>query len=578
MTTILGSVAINQITDTTDTTKALAVNFAGSATGTTSTLVLPNAGQTFTMPNASMTIVGENNAQTLTNKTINASLNSISNISNANIDPAAAIDGSKISGDISGNAGNVTGMVLVANGGTGATSAASARTNLSAAQSGTNADITSLTQTTVVALKGGSNAVSMQADPATTVWTMQLPAGAGSSGQFLRTNGAGVLAWAAAVGGGSFPAMGNVAIVDAVNGDNGTASVGGLPFLTITAALAAVSAGQLVYILPGTYVETITIPTDVSVRGMSLGEVIIQQTGVTSNTTMVTMGINSHFADVTLNLTSATAGLTLKGIEFPGTSADASKVRNCTIQITNTSTSTGTIYGIHASGTGGTSPGTIRTCLLQITSAVTTKVVGIYSDNASTLQIRDTIISVQRTSGAGLYYGLETSNASAVLICWHSTISGTSADITQTSGSIQLSNTTLQTNTANSLGFTSLDAGKFMVFSAVGASGSWTGTNGRFLRFGTASLNATNVGYVIPVKCILKAIYVQRGSPSGDMTFIVRINSVNTALSITLVGTATTGNLTNVSVPIAAGALLAVGLGQTVNNSGTDPRITIETY
>lgn len=204
MTTILGSVAINQITDITDTTKALAVNFAGVATGTTSTLVLPNAGQTFTMPNASMTVVGENNSQTLTNKTINASLNSISNISNANIDPAAAIDGSKISGDISGNAGNVTGTVLVANGGTGATSAASARTNLSAAQSGTNADITSLTQTTVIALKGGSNAVSMQADPATTVWTMQLPAGAGSSGQFLRTNGAGVLAWAAAGVAGHF--------------------------------------------------------------------------------------------------------------------------------------------------------------------------------------------------------------------------------------------------------------------------------------------------------------------------------------------------------------------------------------
>lgn len=135
MTTILGSVAISQITDVSNTTKALAVNFAGAATGTVSTITLPNAGQT------------------LTNKTINASLNSITNISNANIAPSAAIDGSKISG----NAANVTGVVALANGGTSATTAATARTALSAAQSGTNADITSLTQTTSIVLKGGSN-------------------------------------------------------------------------------------------------------------------------------------------------------------------------------------------------------------------------------------------------------------------------------------------------------------------------------------------------------------------------------------------------------------------------------------
>jgi hypothetical protein len=43
---------------------------------------------------------------------------------------AATIPGSDISGNISGNAANVTGTVAIANGGTGATSAAAARTNL----------------------------------------------------------------------------------------------------------------------------------------------------------------------------------------------------------------------------------------------------------------------------------------------------------------------------------------------------------------------------------------------------------------------------------------------------------------
>lgn len=42
----------------------------------------------------------------------------------------AGVSGSKVTGDISGNAGNVTGIVAIANGGTGATTAAQARINL----------------------------------------------------------------------------------------------------------------------------------------------------------------------------------------------------------------------------------------------------------------------------------------------------------------------------------------------------------------------------------------------------------------------------------------------------------------
>jgi len=575
MTTILGSVAISQITDVSDTTKALAVNFAGAATGTVSTIALPNAGQTFTLPNASTTLVGDTTSQTLTNKTIDASLNSITNITNANIDPSAAIDGSKISGNISGNAANVTGVVAVANGGTGATTAANARIALSAAQSGANADITSLTQTTVVALKGGSNAVSLQADPATTVWTMQLPAGAGTNGQYLHTNGAGVLSWVP-----PFPAMGNVAVVDQVNGNNSTASVGGLPFLTITAALAAATSGQQVYVLPGTYNESITIPSGVGVRGMSVKTVIIQQVAVTSNTTLVTMGTNARLEDVTLILTSSTGGLTLKGVEYPSTTAANAKIRNSIINISNTSVGVGTIYGVHSSGIG-VSPldqDCIRSSTISISAAVTTKVVGIYSDTANTFRFRDLNIAVQRTSGAGPYYGIETNNASANIICRHSSIFATSSDVSQTLGTIQLAKTTLQTNSANSLGFTSLDSCKLMVFSSIGNTGTWTGANGRFLRFGSGAVSTTEIRYNIPTDCIIKSIQVRRNNNTGNLTFTVRINGVDTSLTQTITAGNTTNSLTNASVSVASGSLLSIGLGQTANNSGQDASITLELY
>ena len=61
---------------------------------------------------------------------------------------SATIPAADISGNITGNAANVTGTVAVANGGTGGTTAATARTNLGAAASGANADITSLTNLT----------------------------------------------------------------------------------------------------------------------------------------------------------------------------------------------------------------------------------------------------------------------------------------------------------------------------------------------------------------------------------------------------------------------------------------------
>jgi hypothetical protein len=73
--------------DNADTTKKLQFQLSGITTSTTRTL---------TIPNANTTIVGTGTSQTLTNKTIDADNNTITNIDNNEIKAGAAIDATKI--------------------------------------------------------------------------------------------------------------------------------------------------------------------------------------------------------------------------------------------------------------------------------------------------------------------------------------------------------------------------------------------------------------------------------------------------------------------------------------------------
>ena len=83
------------------------------------------------------------------------------NANNVNITGGTIGSGVTFNGNITGTAANVTGTVAVANGGTGATTAANARTNLSAAASGANTDITSLEQDVAVVATGTIGATSI---------------------------------------------------------------------------------------------------------------------------------------------------------------------------------------------------------------------------------------------------------------------------------------------------------------------------------------------------------------------------------------------------------------------------------
>lgn len=152
---------------------------------------------------------------------------------------------------------------------------------------------------------------------------------------------------------------GNVVWVDKINGNDGTGVRGQLdkPFLTIQAGIDAAVAGDVVYVLPGTYIEQIVCKDDVSVLGIDRRQCILEYSGA-SSVTVITMAQRILVTNFDLKL-NPTGGTTI-GILFPGvTNANSAIIRvNVNVNVT------GNVIGTQITGTGVVNPGrgTIRQC------------------------------------------------------------------------------------------------------------------------------------------------------------------------------------------------------------------------
>ena len=230
-------------------------------------------------------------------------------------------------------------------------------------------------------------------------------------------------------------------MVDAVNGNDSTGIVGGKPFLTVSAAIAAVTSGQHIWVLPGVYnlSSGITIPSGISLRGSSVQNCVLQMLNVTANTTLVTMGVNSRLEEITLTLTS-TGHYTLTAIQFGGTTTTDAKMRSCVITIDNSSASSSgssTVTGIVCNGTGSLGPGSfafnsLKSSTVNVYSNGGGNKRGLLINNTNIVTTRDMNFYVAQptsTSSTGSYVGIE------------------SADPNNT-GAIQLRTTTVGTVTA----------------------------------------------------------------------------------------------------------------------------------
>jgi hypothetical protein len=377
----------------------------------------------------------------------------------------------------------------------------------------------------------------------------------------------------------------NTAIV-AKSGNNTTASIGGGAFQTINEAISAINTagatGVTILVYPGIYYETIVMPPYTTLVGISLETVIITRQGVTSNTTLVTMGENTSISDVSLVLTSS-SHVNLTGVSFPGTTSQTSMLRTVALRVDNsTASTTGTsnIYGVHSYGTapdiGGLS--LWATFVTVRSRGLGTKRGILVNTSAHVFHVRNSNVVVYNLGGSGSYIGCEVNVIGSTLSLIATSISGTTADVSQTAGTLMLGDTLLQNANANGLGFSSIIQSNSFVWADPG--GLPTSAT-RYYRPGTSSVTSTEVFVRISQNSTLKSLNIRALTGPGvgkTDTWTIRKNGVDTSLTVTLSDTQTTNINNNVSVRFLSGDSLSLKIITSSGTSTTDSVIQVDIF
>jgi hypothetical protein len=272
--------------------------------------------------------------------------------------------------------------------------------------------------------------------------------------------------------------------VDAVYGDDITAAASRytLPFLTINAALALATTGQIVFLRPGAYQGPITIPTGVAIRGASTQVVSINALSVVAATTLVTMGTQTRLEDVTLNISSA-SDVNLTAVDFPTGTPQTAKLRTMVVNVTSTATGAPTVLGIRSAGTSSnvvSSANAMRGCTINIYPSGTGINRCIYIPAGNRFAVRDINIYI---NGAGANnIGVETTHADTIAELKTSTVSSVTTNVDQTQhhdilrtlGLIVLTSTDLFDNDAGGRSFTTTSEPSNIFFGIIGDLGNNT--------------------------------------------------------------------------------------------------------
>ena len=379
------------------------------------------------------------------------------------------------------------------------------------------------------------------------------------------------------------PQMGNVCLVDAVNGSDFTGVRGGLPFLTPAAALAAAASGDVVWILPGVYTLSsgLTVPSGVGVSGLNHGKVILQMLSVSVDTTLFTMGESSIVENITLKLTSA-GHHALTGVLFPGTTAATSSIEGVDVIVDNSGASDGgtsNVYGVHSTGNGSDSMvDAVREGSVTVHSAGLGSKRGVLVDTAAaTFSCRNVVTNVMRfgsASGAN-YIGAEVNFSGANLYYRIGNISGPDgSDISQTLGTLTIGLINMVNHTANGNGFTTVANPMQMDWGDNGAVASGT----RYMYRGTATASSgvmpkTRLAQKACATNLTVRAAVGPGASRTD-TWTIQINGVDTALTASLTASATSVVVSSISVTSQAGDDISLKMVCAASSTTSDVQVT----
>ena len=419
----------------------------------------------------------------------------------------------------------------------------------------------------------------------------------------------------------ALPFFGNIAIVDAVNGNNATGAINGKPFLTVEAGLAAITTAgtpATLWIMPGTYTLAsattgLTMPTGCTMRGHNVQttKIVMNANNPGNTVTMLTMGESSRVEDLTLLLNCNNATTNLVGINTPGNTSTTSKLRTAVVTVDNSGlayTTSTNVYGIYDNGTGTLGPSSFS---FNFTRGVTINVFSngsgnkraVYVDTANDITFRDTNFYVKApvsSLSAGSYVGVETTDANCSVQFRTCSISGpstsgsyTGSDILQTTPGTGFINKGIQ-----------LGPGVDLINKTAGGKPFTTYVTPTTIEYGlkanlvnsphylwpgvqTAADN-TEIFYGFQQKSICQGMSIYlRTAPGVGKTITVTVrrsttsvpgSSTATTIVATISGTNKTGDHYTSSVDFAQGEYLSVEIDGTAGNAAQDLVVELDLF
>jgi hypothetical protein len=229
------------------------------------------------------------------------------------------------------------------------------------------------------------------------------------------------------------------------SGDDSTGTVDrmDLPYLTIGAALADASATDTVLVMPGSYAENVTVPSQVTLQGINSDWVVITQTQTLLAETIVTLRSASIVRDIQVSAAISVDAQIHICFSVTGTDNNLASIVNCRTTASSVGGTSG-VMSVYDDSTGTTVDGSylIDGCILMSSGRR-----GYFKEGAGTSKVRNTLFYTAGTNDSLCDIAAGTAE---ILNC--NFIGGRFSILVGTAGNVFFSGGTFQTTSVGGAG------------------------------------------------------------------------------------------------------------------------------